>query len=123
MTEVRKKGNYEQWVKFFLQAIYESAEDAILTIQQLLELHDKNLLKIEEKTNNKNIHHLFNYLEQNPIIEIKKTSKEIGVAYNTVSKAVHTFIELGILAENQKSGRTRIFSYERYLEIMRKDTV
>jgi Fic family protein len=24
MTEVRNKGNYEQWVKFFLQAILES---------------------------------------------------------------------------------------------------
>jgi Fic family protein len=28
MTEVRDKGNYEQWVKFFLQAVLESAEDA-----------------------------------------------------------------------------------------------
>lgn len=28
LTEVRNKGNYEQWVKFFLQAVLESAEDA-----------------------------------------------------------------------------------------------
>ena len=40
MTEVSTKGNYEQWVKFFLQAIMESAEDATATIDELIALHD-----------------------------------------------------------------------------------
>ena len=35
MSEVRRNGNYEQWIKFFLQAIYESAEDATITIDKL----------------------------------------------------------------------------------------
>lgn len=42
MTEVRAKGNYEQRVKFFLQALLESAEDATATIDELVMLHDKN---------------------------------------------------------------------------------
>lgn len=41
MTEVRRKGNYEQWITFFLQAVMESAEDAVHTIDQLTALHDK----------------------------------------------------------------------------------
>ena len=122
MSEVRRKGDYEQWVKFFLQAIYESAEDAILTINQLSELHDENIAKLSEISRNQNLLLLFEYLEKNPIIEIKKTSSEIGVAYNTVSKAVKTFIDSEILEENKKKGRARTFSYERYLEILRRDT-
>lgn len=39
MTEVRTKGDYEQWIKFFLQALIESAEDAIRTIEELTALH------------------------------------------------------------------------------------
>ena len=39
MTEVHNNGNYEQWVKFFLQAISESAEDAVDKIQKLSALH------------------------------------------------------------------------------------
>jgi len=123
MSEVRRKGDYEQWVKFFLQAIYESAEDGILTINQLSELHDENIAKLSEISRNQNLLLLFEYLEKNPIIEIKKTSSEIGVAYNTVSKAVKTFIDSGILKENKKMGRARTFSYERYLEILRRDTL
>ncbi len=65
---------------------------------------------------------LFEYIEKNPIIEIKKTAAEVNVAYNTISKAVNKFIELGILKENKKLGRTRTFSYDTYLEILRKDT-
>ena len=42
MTEVRAKGNYEQWVKFFLEAIIESAEDATATIDKLIALHEAN---------------------------------------------------------------------------------
>lgn len=46
MTEVRVKGNYEQWVKFFLLALIESAEDATATIDELTVLHDKNVKAI-----------------------------------------------------------------------------
>ena len=38
MMEVRRTGNYEQWIKFFLQAFVESAEDAIATIDELKEV-------------------------------------------------------------------------------------
>ena len=42
MTEVRNKGDYEQWIRFFLQAVYECAADAIATIDKLVALHEKN---------------------------------------------------------------------------------
>ena len=32
MTQVRRTGDYEQWVTFFLQAFADSAEDAIRTL-------------------------------------------------------------------------------------------
>ncbi len=123
MTEVRRKGDYEQWIKFFLQAIYESAQDAILTINQLSSLHDENIEKISRISRNQNLLLLFEYLEKNPIIEIKKTSVELGIAYNTVAKAVSAFEESSILVENKKIGRARTFSYEKYLYILRKDTI
>lgn len=122
MSEVRRKGDYEQWIKFFLQAVYESAQDASTTIRQLAELHVKNLTSISRVSRNQNLLLLFNYLEKNPIIEIKRTANELGIAYNTVSSAAKKLIDFGILVENPKRGRTKIFSYEKYLEILRKDT-
>ena len=48
MTQVRKTGDYEQWVIFFLQALSDSASDAIQTIDKLTVLHNKNIPSIDQ---------------------------------------------------------------------------
>lgn len=125
MTEVRRKGNYEQWITFFLQAVMESAEDAVHTIDQLTALHDKNMTLLTEgitKRQSDTLKKLFAYLEANPIIEETKTSQALDMAYNTIARAVAVLEEKGILAQSEKAGKTRIYSYSEYLDILRKDT-
>lgn len=123
MTEVRTKGNYEQWVRFFLQAIKECAEDAILTIDELDALHQRNTAVIIGMGRTaKNALLLFNYLEANPIIDIKKTSQALGVSYNTVATQVKRFIDMGILVQTDSASRNRTFSYKEYLDILRDGT-
>lgn len=123
MSEVRNKDNYEQWIKFFLRAVKESAEDASDTIHKLSRLHAQNVDIINgmgraAKTGAK----LFEYLERNPIIDIKKTAEELGLAYSTVSATVNRFVESAILAQTNNASRNRVFAYAEYLDILRKDT-
>ena len=123
MTEVRTKGNYEQWVKFFLQAIMESAEDATATIDELIVLHDANVTIISKLGRAaKNAILVFNYLESNPIIEIRKTAEALGITFNTASSAVNRLVDAGILFQTSDSSRNRTFAYEAYLDILRKGT-
>ena len=123
MSEVRNKNNYEQWIKFFLNAIKESAEESIETIKKLSELHDKNIKRIDAMGRAaKNTQTIFSYLEQNPIIDIGKTAEELNLAFSTVSLAVNRLVDVGILIQTNNANRNRVFSYEDYLEILRKDT-
>lgn len=123
MSEVRNKDNYEQWIKFFLRAIKESSEDAVDTINKLSELHNKNIAIIEKMGRASNTAKiLFDYLEKNPIIDIKKTADELSLAFSTVSASVKRLEECGILVQTNNSNRNRVFAYEGYLEILRKDT-
>lgn len=123
MTEVRTKGNYEQWVKFFLQAIMESAEDATATIDELIALHDANVSVISKLGRAaKNAMLVFNYLESNPIIEIRKTAESLGITFNTTSSAVNRLVDAGILVQTSDNSRNRTFAYEAYLDILRKGT-
>lgn len=123
MTEVRTKGNYEQWVKFFLQAIMESAEDATATIDELIALHDNNVAMISQMGRAaKNAMLVFNYLESNPIIEIGKTAEALGITFNTTSSAVNRLVDSGILVQTSDKSRNRTFAYEAYLDILRKGT-
>lgn len=124
MTQVRRTGDYEQWVTFFLQAFAASAEDAISTIDRLTELHDKNvnLFNNLTKRQHNSVLNVFTYLESNPIIDVQKTANALNVSYNTVSKVISILVECGILQQTAKSGKTRIYSYTEYLDILRKDT-
>ena len=65
---------------------------------------------------------IFDYLEKNPIIDIKKTSKELTLAFSTVSASVKRLEKAGILLQTNNASRNRVFAYEAYLEILRKDT-
>lgn len=124
MTQVRKTGDYEQWVMFFLQALSDSAGDAIQTIDALTALHNQSVAKLGafSKRQQTNLLKLFAYIETNPILDIQKTAAALGLSYNTVSKMVTILVDEGILRQTDKAGKAKIYSYADYLDILRKDT-
>lgn len=124
MSEVRKAGNFEQWIKFFLRGVAETAEDATETIDRLTALHQKNEAKLADvpTRSRKNIMNLFAYIERNPIIETVKTAGALGLSRNGVANYIATFCSKDILKYSSKSGKALVFAYEEYLDILRKDT-
>lgn len=123
MSEVRRSGNYEQWIKFFLDAVYNAAVDSNDTVILLNNLHDENVGKLP-KTNRKvdNLKLIFDYIEQYPIIDIKKTSEVLNLSYNTVASAINKLMDLDILKEITNQSRNKVYAYDAYLNILRKDT-
>ena len=56
-------------------------------------------------------------------IDISKTSSKLGLSYNTLLKAVNALKELDILILGDESkSRNKLYFYEKYLEILRRDT-
>lgn len=123
ISEVRKSGNYEQWVRFFLEAVRAAAVDSEETVLRLSSLHDESVAALPKPRRSKdNVRALFDYVEQHPIIDIKQTAAALDLSYNTAASAVSKLTGLGILRETTNAARNRVFAYERYLEILRKDT-
>lgn len=126
MSAVRQSGDYEQWIKFFLNGIYISAKSAIETANELILLRDKNIRKIEAANYNKRTFDtmmtIFNYLEAHPIIEISKTANDLSLSYNTVLACVKRFEEIDILHIVKKQRRNKTYKYNDYLDILRAGT-
>lgn len=124
MSQVRKNGDYEQWIRFFLEALSESGKEAIEDIDKLSTLHDANINKLSELGTRqaKSAMALFTYLERNPIIDIGKTATALNLSFNTTAKAVSILEEKGILKQTNKSKRSRTYCYSDYLDILRKNT-
>lgn len=126
MSAIRETGDYEQWIKFFLEGIHASGESAIETANELIALRDKNIKRLEDENYTKRtletMIKVFHYLEAHPIIEIGKTAEDLSIAYNTVSSAVSRFGKLGILDLVKKQGRNKVYSYKEYIDILRNGT-
>lgn len=123
LTLVRTKGEYEQWIKFFLRAVSESAQDAYENIIRLAKLHDEHVARIVALGRARlTALQLFSYLERNPIMEIKGTAQSLGLSFNTVASAVNRLVDIGILVQSGGDKRYRTFNYKEYLDILREGT-
>ena len=123
ISEVRRNGNYEQWISFFLEAVSSAAKDSMETIEKLSDLHEKSVGKLPvTNRKNDNVRRVFDYVEQYPIIDIKRTATALGISYNTTATAVKKLVQIGIVKEKTNAARNRVFSYEEYIGILRKDT-
>lgn len=117
LSEVRKKGDYEQWIKFFLQGIIESCQDSISTITSLDNLIRKDEEKLSLKTKQQKM--IFDYLKEHPIISISAMSKDTGISYNGIAMTINKMVDSGILKQTNSKARDRVFEYTGYIDILK----
>lgn len=125
INDVRLNGSYEQWVRFFVEAVSESARDSIESAERLIQLRTRSENILRETTSGKRgrlLLKVLRYLEKCPIVEIPRMAGELGLSYNTTAGAVKSLIAAGILRQVSESFRNRVFAYTEYLDILRADT-
>lgn len=100
-----------------------ASSDAVDSVEKLSALHNRNVTRLPETNRSKdNIRMVFDHIEQHPIIDIRHTAAELDISYNTASAAIEKMVRIGILLETTNASRNRVFVYEEYLAILRKDT-
>lgn len=124
LTEVRKKDNYEQWIKFFLEGLYQTAKDAIETINKLTKLHEETVSLFDSlsKTKKNKAIEVLSSLEEWPITDIYGLANRTGLSYMSIASYVDYFLQKGILKISHSDGKRRIYFYEKFINIIRKDT-
>lgn len=120
LSEVRNKGNYEQWIKFFLRGIIKTCDDGIKTIMSINSLIMSDEEKLVKKT--VTVSKVFNYIKEHPIISIGLAANALNLSYNGVSNAVKKMIEAGILNKTTAKARDRVFEYSKYIDILKSGT-
>jgi Fic family protein len=125
LDRVRTHGDFEGWIKYYLQAIYESAQDAQKRAQALIGLEAE--LKMQIKTLDafsriqENALSLLSALFTSPINTITKLSKDTGRSYNTIQQLLHLFMDHGWVVEVTKFKRNRLFHFKIYLDLLEKE--
>ena len=120
---VRTKGDYEQWIIFFLKGIIWTCDSALRTIKtalQLQETHKKRL--ISAKLSTPYAIAFLDYLFEKPHLSIKDAAIHLKISYQTAKTLTHQFISLEILKEITGKRRDKRYSYWEYLDLLSEGT-
>jgi Fic family protein len=124
LTRVRESHDIGHWVRFFLQAVYETAESGKQTFQQILALRQEVDLKVVTLGRRaENAKKLLQFLYTHPIVTVNSAMELLQLNYNPANSLIESLVQAGILEESTGYQRNRIFLFKRYLDIFRIDAV
>ena len=123
LQSVRETGDWEGWVKFFLNGVIETSQQATETAQAILALFEKDRKNIEQSgKSTAAILTIHTYLQQNPAVSTRILKKATGLSLPTILRSLTTLEQLKIVKEITGKERNKLFVYTLYLEILSQGT-
>ena len=123
LNAVRERGDYEQWIAFFLRGVAWTSESALETVKNILSLGEthKKIL-VQKRLSTPLAIALLDHLFLKPHISAHDISNELNVSRQTAQHLINQFLDLRILKEVTGKKRGRRFSYWEYLEYLSEGT-
>lgn len=118
LLTTNKTGKFEEWLRFFLEAIKVQSEDALDRTIKLEALRESYIKQIDSEKQVNNLLKVINGLFFNPFIQIRQVASQLKVTYPTAKKAANTLVKLKILKEAEDKERNKIFVAQDILNII-----
>ncbi len=123
LDTVRAEGDWEAWLDFFLEGVAITAGSAVDTAHRLLALFREDAVRVQSLGRAAaNALRVFDALCDRPLANLNALTESTGASYPTVSRAVESLENLGIVREITGRKRERVFAYTRYLDILNEGT-
>jgi Fic family protein len=120
LMRAREKNEIEQWFKFFLIGVIETAQNGIKTFDKILQLQKQT----EEDTQTlgsraAKAQKIINYLYKKPVIDAIRVSEIAEISMASAYKLINDLEKLNILKESTGAQRGRIWTYPSYFNIFK----
>ncbi|MEI8064045.1 MAG: Fic family protein [Verrucomicrobiota bacterium] len=119
LQQVRVKGDWEAWLKFFLKGVYETAEQSAKTAHSLMRLAAKDETKIQgigrAAGSALRVHR---YLQRQPITSIAKAADQLRLSVPAAATALRNLEKIGIVREVTGGSYGRLYAYQSYLKLL-----
>ncbi|MCU0292718.1 MAG: Fic family protein [Thermoanaerobaculaceae bacterium] len=123
LDRVRRDGDWEAWLSFFLEAVRETGEGAASTAQRLSDLFRLDRSRIEAAGRRAgSALRVHEALKARPILSMSAVCRVSGLSFPAVSSAMGLLGELGVARELTGRRRNRLFVYTGYLSILNEGT-
>jgi len=123
LEEVRRHGDWEAWLEFFLEGVRQTADGAVATARQLESLFREDRHRVQERGRAAgSALRVHEALKERPIASIQEISRRSGISFPAATAGLSLLDELGIAREFTGRKRNRLFGYSRYIAILNEGT-
>jgi len=118
LTRVRESNDVSHWVRFFLNAVIETANKGKETFQRILVLRQEiDALTLSYGKRAENAQILMRSLYRRPAITANEAARLLDVSHQAASALLKKMVSDSILTEITGYQRNRVFMFPRYLEL------
>lgn len=120
LSMVRKSNDLDQWLKFFLTGVIETAKKGVLTFEKIIALRKKYEDIIDNKIGikrQKNAKLLLTKLYSKPVVTVGEIADMINITFQTASIIAKEFEKYRIFEEKTGLSKNRIFYLQEYLDL------
>lgn len=119
LSAIRTEGDWESWIRFFLEGVAISAGDAEKSIIEVASLVASDRRRLLQSTKaGPASYRLFEMLPMMPRFTIERVRQQLDTSFPTATAAVKVLEELGIVMEMTGQKKNRIYSYQAYVELL-----
>lgn len=120
---VRRTGDWEAWLDFFLQGVAETAGEAESTAQRLLQMFRNDETRIQQENRAPaSALRVHQALKEHPIASIQSVMERTGLSFNAASSGMKILEQMDIALEVTGQQRNRLFAYQEYMDILYEGT-
>lgn len=121
LMRVRTHHDINQWIKFFLTGVIETAKKGVQTFDNILQLQKTIETSIKDLgSRSGDALHVVEQLYQNPITDAKKISQIIGKSMTPAYRLIEDLEKRGIIQEITGNERDRKYVFEQYVSLFRE---
>lgn len=119
LSAIRTEGDWEGWLRFFLEGVAVAAGDAernIIAVASLVAADRKRLLQSPKA--GPASYRLFEMLPMMPRFSIERVRQQLDTTFPTATAAVKVLEDLGIVVEMTGQKKNRSYSYQGYVTLL-----
>ena len=120
LTAIRRRGDWEGWIRFFLQGAADTATEATQTAKAILELREQHRELVQDQTGLNGVS-LLDLLFDRPLVNVNLVRDRLEVSFATANNLVGQLEQSGVLREITGGRRRRVFRYDSYLALLSED--
>ncbi len=123
LQNVRETGDWESWIKFFLQGVIETADQAFDAAMKLFALFGNDRAKIDNSGRaTPTTYEVYDAILRNPVTTTRRLREVTGRPLPTLLRALDGLQQIGIITETTGKERNKVFAYRAYLDILNQGT-